>query len=219
VTCGLPNTFSPLELIASLRRQPLVAVLRCSESREALASIDQLQSLGVHHLELAWSEAPGWIDHCLRIRELYPNLHVGAASVCGSRALEDCAAAGLGFAMSPILEMELVRQAERLGITLVPGVLTPTEVDRARRLGCRLVKLFPAATLGLTYWRQLQGPLGALPFCIAAGGLQPSAVPDWLEAGVDAVALGGALFDRTASPARPNPALRGLVQWLEARHR
>jgi 2-dehydro-3-deoxyphosphogluconate aldolase / (4S)-4-hydroxy-2-oxoglutarate aldolase len=211
----LPNTFSSLELIASLRRQPLLAVLRCPDQSQMLASIDQIHSIGIRHVELVWREDPGWIDLCLRIQSHYPSLLIGGASVCGRRALDDCAAAGFGYAMAPILDSDLVRQAEQLGITLVPGVMTPTEVVRARQLGCGLVKLFPAATLGIGYWRQLAGPLGALPFCIAAGGLHPSAVPDWLGAGVDAVALGGAMFDRTEGPVLLDPAMSGLVQWLD----
>jgi 2-dehydro-3-deoxyphosphogluconate aldolase/(4S)-4-hydroxy-2-oxoglutarate aldolase len=213
----LPNTFSDHELIASLRCQPLLAVLRGADSSQMLALIQQLHTIGVRHVELAWQEGHAWIDLCLRIQELYPSLLTGAASVCGRRALDDCVAAGLVFAMAPILDPDLVRQAERLGIILVPGVMTPTEVVRACHLGCRMVKLFPAASLGIGYWRQLAGPLGDLPFCIAAGGLHPSSVPDWLGAGVDAVALGGALVDRTVDPARLDPALGGLVRWMDGR--
>jgi 2-dehydro-3-deoxyphosphogluconate aldolase/(4S)-4-hydroxy-2-oxoglutarate aldolase len=37
----------------------------------------------------------------------------------------------------------------------------------------------------------LRDPLGgALPFCIAAGGLRPEDVSPWLREGVDAIALG-----------------------------
>jgi 2-dehydro-3-deoxyphosphogluconate aldolase/(4S)-4-hydroxy-2-oxoglutarate aldolase len=67
-----------------------------------------------------------------------------------------------------------------------------------------LVKLFPAATVGPGYWRRLAAPLGeSLPFCIAAGGLGPADVMTWLEAGVDAVALGSSL---TAAAAKASAA-------------
>jgi 2-dehydro-3-deoxyphosphogluconate aldolase / (4S)-4-hydroxy-2-oxoglutarate aldolase len=95
--------------------------------------------------------------------------------------------------VSPILDAELLQRARRLGLVLVPGVLSPSEVHQARQLGCRLVKLFPAASVGPDYWRRLRQPLGGLPACIAAGGLAPADVEPWLQAGVDAVALGGGL--------------------------
>lgn len=192
-------------------------MLRCQERLEAIATIDQLSHCGVRHVELAWMDHPGWVDLCLSIQQRYPELLLGAASVCSRPALEACAAAGLSYAMSPILDPELLQRAEQLGLILVPGVMTPTEVDRARRLGCRLVKLFPAASLGSQYWQQLKAPLGALPFCIAAGGLQLASVPEWLAAGVDAVALGAALFARQEGPSRLDPGLSGLLHWLDAR--
>jgi hypothetical protein len=87
------------------------------------------------------------------------------------------------------------RAAER-ELLLVPGVMSSSEVHQARRLGCRIVKLFPAVSVGIKHWRRLREPLGVpLPFCIAAGGLKPADVLPWLAAGVDAVALGSGLGD------------------------
>jgi len=101
----------------------------------------------------------------------------------------------LSYGVSPILDAAMVRLAAQLQFTLVPGVFSPTEVDRARRWGCPIVKLFPAASLGPGYWRRLREPLGEpLPFCIAAGGLQIDDVLAWLAAGVDAVAIGSSLI-------------------------
>jgi 2-dehydro-3-deoxyphosphogluconate aldolase/(4S)-4-hydroxy-2-oxoglutarate aldolase len=96
------------------------------------------------------------------------------------------------------LERSLVKRAKELGLALVPGVMTPSEVHQAREWGCRMVKLFPAITLGKDYWSRLAPPLGPLPFCIAAGGLAPADGIPWLEAGVDAVALGGSLAQGAA---------------------
>jgi len=105
--------------------------------------------------------------------------------------------------VSPVFAPELCHAAGR-DLVLVPGVMTPTEIWRARALGCRLVKLFPAAMLGPHYWRRLSAPLGApLPFCIAAGGLGVADVLPWRAAGVDAVALGASLGGREQLPAQP----------------
>ena len=87
----------------------------------------------------------------------------------------------------------MVDAAASLGLTLVPGVFSPSEVERFRAVG--LVKLYPAATLKPQYWRQLRQPLHPLPFCIAAGGLHPEDAASWFAAGVQAVALGSSLFD------------------------
>ena len=105
------------------------------------------------------------------------------------------AVAGFRYAVSPILE-QLLSAPRAAGLALVPGVMTPSEVHRARSWGCSIVKLFPAATLGPHYWSRLRGPLGeSLPFCIAAGGLDAADVLPWLKAGVGAVALGSRLAE------------------------
>lgn len=145
----------------------------------------------------------------------FPQLHLGAASVRRKADLEAAVAAGLDYAVSPIGDCELFHHAMRLGITLVPGVFTPTELAQAIGWGAPLVKLFPARAVGPGYWHCLSGPLGPLPFCIAAGGLGADDVLPWLRAGVDAVALGSALFaDRQPAPAL-QPGLASLVVNLQ----
>ncbi len=124
----------------------------------------------------------------------FPDLELGAASVCEIEALVAAATAGCRYAVSPVLDPALLGAAAERDLVLVPGVMTASEVHAARRLGCRLVKLFPAVSVGIDHWRRLREPLGRpLPFCIAAGGLGPADVVPWLAAGVDAVALGSGL--------------------------
>ena len=162
-----------------------------------------LEAVGVRHIEIAWQRGEAWIGECRELIACFPGLRLGVASVCSPEGLEAARAAGFGYAVSPVLDSQLYRQAGP-DLVLVPGVMSPTEVCQARALGCRLVKLFPAATVGPGYWRRLAAPLGeSLPFCIAAGGLGPADVMTWLEAGVDAVALGSSL---TAAAAKASAA-------------
>ena len=204
----MPSTseYRSVELIASLHHQPLLVVLRAHEPRTLSQPVKRLAELGVRHIEIAWSDHPDWAFQSKALLQAYPQVRFGAASVVSSVALEAVVAAGLSFAVSPLLDPQLQRQADALGITLVPGVMSPSEVHQARSLGCALVKLFPAVTLGSSYWRRLAGPLGGLPFCIAAGGLGPADLPQWLGDGVDAVAIGGCL--------NSDQALQELAQWL-----
>jgi len=180
-------------LIASLHHQPLLVVLRPLSPAAAAARIASLAAIGVRHIEIAWQAGSAWIDESAALIEAFPKLLLGAASLHSLEGLEAARQAGFGYGVSPILDQELWRRAGD-DLVLVPGVMTPSEVHQARGWGCRLVKLFPAASLGPGYWRRLAAPLGEpLPFCIAAGGLAPQDVPQWLAAGVDAVALGSAL--------------------------
>lgn len=180
----------------------------------------RLNGLGLRHMEIAFSTHPAWAEQCRELQLRFPKVQFGAASVRSAEALASVAEAGLGYAMAPVLEPTLIDQAGDLGILLVPGVMTPTEVHQATSLGCALVKLYPAATVGPAYWRSLLGPMGPLPFCIAAGGLRVVDVPEWLRQGVDAVALGQGLFaiplDEAAMEPMLDPHLGELMRVLEA---
>jgi len=192
-------------------------VLRPSSPQQAFRAITALEALGVRHVELAWTADPSWVGACRELIGAFPDLRLGAASLCGVAALEDARRAGFSYAVSPVLDRDLVERAGQ-DLVLVPGVMTPTEVHRARSWGCALVKLFPAAPLGAGYWRRLAAPLGPhLPFCIAAGGLAVGDVLPWLEAGVDAVALGSSLMVSEAGEVAGDEPLRSLVQTLTAR--
>ncbi|MFZ0409432.1 MAG: bifunctional 4-hydroxy-2-oxoglutarate aldolase/2-dehydro-3-deoxy-phosphogluconate aldolase [Cyanobium sp.] len=194
-------------MIASLRRQPLLMVLRPLQPLAAVPLLARLQSLGVRHVELAWQSSRGWSGQVRELISQFPQLALGAASITQRVALDAAIDAGCGYGMSPILDPELLSVARSAGFTLVPGVMSPSEVHGARQCGSAVVKLFPAAPLGPGYWRRLLDPLGPpLPFCIAAGGLAPADVTSWLAAGVDAVALGSALL-RAPGSQRSAPAL------------
>jgi 2-dehydro-3-deoxyphosphogluconate aldolase/(4S)-4-hydroxy-2-oxoglutarate aldolase len=220
VTCGSPSTSdsaasnpaltppddrrdapTPADrLLSSLRRQPLLVVLRPGEPLAAVPTLEQLRALGVRHVEIAWQPGAGWIDQMMQLHRRFSDLELGAASVCQVPGLEAAATAGCRYAVSPVLDPLLQQRAAELDLLLVPGVMTASEVHQARRLGCAIVKLFPAVSAGRDHWRRLREPLGSpLPFCIAAGGLTPADVLPWLAAGVDAVALGSGLGDLKAS--------------------
>lgn len=218
----MPNTSDPgftvdaSALIAGLHRQPLLAVLRPEDQRQAIHQLDALQAVGLVHVELAVQASQPWVDMAFQLVHRYADLKLGAASVLTSADLEAAMVAGLGYAVSPILNQALLAQAAAAAFPLVPGVFSPTEVHQASLWGAQLVKLFPARALGPQYWPSLRGPLQPLPFCIAAGGLDVNDVEPWLRGGVDAVALGSSLFAGAAGhTADLHPGLASLLARLD----
>ncbi|MFL0781608.1 MAG: bifunctional 4-hydroxy-2-oxoglutarate aldolase/2-dehydro-3-deoxy-phosphogluconate aldolase [Prochlorococcus sp.] len=196
-------------MLASLRLQPLIVVLRPQQDAletslspsPILHLIEGLVDAGVQHLECAWSAQPGWLEMMEAVRQSFPGLSLGAASVTSSEALAAVVELRLAYGMAPCWNPVLQRQAAELNQLLIPGVFSPTEVHQASAFGCRILKLFPASTLGIDYWHQLTAPLGGTPFVIAAGGLKVADLSAWLAAGHDAVALGrGLVVDGQIDP-------------------
>ena len=205
-------------IIASLQRQPFLLVVRPQlddplNSQRLLDQLKVLHDAGLCHVEVAWSSHAGWRRFVREIQGCCPRFHVGAASVVAMEALPDLKALDLAYAMAPCWDPSLVSAARDQGQLLIPGVLSPTEVHQAVAFGCRVVKLFPAVTVGVEYWKRLEAPLGPLPFVVAAGGLTTNDLSDWLGAGHDAVALGRrAIGDHGFGDECVDPELLG---WLK----
>ena len=205
-------------IIASLQRQPFLLVVRPQlddplNSQRLLDQLKVLHDAGLRHVEVAWSSHAGWRRFVREIQGCCPRFHVGAASVVAMEALPDLKALDLAYAMAPCWDPALVSAARDQGQLLIPGVLSPTGVQQTVAFGCRVVKLFPAVTVGVAYWKRLEAPLGPLPFVVAAGGLTTNDLSDWLGAGHDAVALGRrAIGDHGFGDQCVDPELLG---WLK----
>ena len=219
----MPNTFErPIwlqrqeALIASLSAQPILVVVRPDPADlngadgpgSLLDHLCCLETVGLRHVEIGWGPDGQWRGFVQRVRQKCPALQLGAASVLNAEALADLEACGLPFAMSPCFDPALIERARQRGILLVPGVFSPSEIQQASAMDCGLVKLFPAATVGVYYLQRLRAPLGPLPKVIAAGGLAVADLDAWLEAGHAAVALGRRVIDVQG----PDPA---LLRWLQ----
>ena len=203
-------------LIASLAAQPILVVVRPDPTDldgddgpgSLLDHLSCLASVGLRHVEIGWQPDGRWCSFVGRVLQRCPSLQLGAASLLTAEALADLETCGLPFAMSPCFDPTLLERARQRGILLVPGVFSPTELQQAAAMGCGLVKLFPAVSVGVDYIQRLRAPLGPLPQVIAAGGLGVGDVDAWLTAGHAAVALGRHVIDIQG----PDPA---LLRWLQ----
>jgi 2-dehydro-3-deoxyphosphogluconate aldolase/(4S)-4-hydroxy-2-oxoglutarate aldolase len=142
------------------------------------------------------SERP--LEQISAIRDAFPNAQVGAGTVRRGDEVAGTVESGASFIVSPIVDPDVIHAAADLGVAVFPGAATPTEIERAIRLGATAVKVFPIEQLGgPAYVRAILSPLGSPPL-IPTGGVGVEDIPRYLEAGAVAVGLGGALFPRSA---------------------
>ena len=190
----------------AVRRHRLIVVLRRVEPQGRLLSIaTELADAGVRIFEVTFDSDQG-ADDLAAVRELLaaradgPSL-VGAGTVIGAARLAAARRAGADFAVSPLLEPELVREAVASGLPFVPGALTPTEIAHAWEVGATFVKLFPASAVGPSFVRDLRGPMADVQL-IPTGGIDGANAAGFLEAGATAVGIGGALVRATQDERR-----------------
>jgi 2-dehydro-3-deoxyphosphogluconate aldolase/(4S)-4-hydroxy-2-oxoglutarate aldolase len=79
----------------------------------------------------------------------------------------------------------------------IPGAMTPTEIQQAHTAGADLVKIFPAAELGVDYFRAVLAPLDHIKV-IAVGGIDERNVKAFIEAGAVAVGAGSCIIRKDA---------------------
>jgi 2-dehydro-3-deoxyphosphogluconate aldolase/(4S)-4-hydroxy-2-oxoglutarate aldolase len=76
------------------------------------------------------------------------DLLVGAGTVLSVAQARTAIDEGAAFVVTPGLDADVVRFVQEAGLPIVPGVLTPTEVQAAVGLGLSRLKLFPAGVFG-----------------------------------------------------------------------
>jgi 2-dehydro-3-deoxyphosphogluconate aldolase/(4S)-4-hydroxy-2-oxoglutarate aldolase len=106
------------------------------------------------------------------IAKRFPEILLGAGTVLTVEQLQRAMDAGAGFAVSPGCNPTVVREAVKHTFPFAPGVCTPTDIECALELGCRVLKFFPAEAVGgVKCLRALSGPYGHLgvEFCPTGG--------------------------------------------------
>ncbi|MEF8886091.1 MAG: bifunctional 4-hydroxy-2-oxoglutarate aldolase/2-dehydro-3-deoxy-phosphogluconate aldolase [Haloarculaceae archaeon] len=176
----------------------VTAVLRGIDEDDIVPVAEAVHAGGVTALEVTAdgkraSEKTAAIDRALEDTDAM----VGAGTVMDAAAARNVIEAGARFVLAPNLNEEVVDVCNRAGVVAVPGVMTPTEADRAMAAGADMLKLFPASTVGPGHIGALRGPLGDIPI-MPTGGVDTDNVADYFDAGAVAVGAGSALVDYEA---------------------
>lgn len=117
------------------------------------------------------------------IRELAQrgDLLVGAGTVVSAEQVDAAAEAGAQFIVSPGTSAAVIRRCNEVGLPVVPGAVTATEVMALLDLGIRTAKFFPAGTSGgAAAIKALAAPFGQMQF-IPTGGVSISNLRDYLS--------------------------------------
>ena len=172
----------------------VIAVVRAPEAARLRAVARALAAGGVGAVEITLT-TPGAIA---TIADLARDNELGGCVVGAGTVLDEAAAravsdAGARFVVSPTLDHAVLRACRERAVPCMPGAFTPTEILEAWRAGASLVKLFPAASLGLDFIRDVLAPLPFLRL-VPSGGVTLENAAEWIRAGAAAVSVGGALL-------------------------
>ncbi len=138
-------------------------------------------------------------ERCIAaIRKALPSVCVGAGTILQADQIDRVVEAGAQFGVAPGLNETVVRRAGERRLPLIPGVLTPSEIDRGIALGCPLLKFFPAeAAGGVKLLQALSGPFAhtGVKF-VPTGGIEPSNLAAYLALPTVAAVGGSWMVDK-----------------------
>jgi 2-dehydro-3-deoxyphosphogluconate aldolase/(4S)-4-hydroxy-2-oxoglutarate aldolase len=170
----------------------LIGIVRLDDLELAVSSAACAIEAGLIAVEVTFT-LPRAADAIRRLRRDHPSALIGAGTVRSKADLDAAAEAGAQFLVAPGLNPELLESAQRLGLVMVPGVFTATEIDFALRLGAEALKLFPAEPSGPEHLVSMLQPFPDARL-VPTGGVSPLNAAAYLNAGAAAVAMGSSIF-------------------------
>jgi len=139
---------------------------------------DALKDGGLPVAEVTFRTAAA--SEVLRLLALDGDLLVGAGTIVAPEQVDVARAAGARFVVTPGFSARVVDRCRKVGLPVVPGIATATELMAALDHGVELVKFFPAqASGGVAMVRALQGPFPEVRF-IPTGGISAANAAEYL---------------------------------------
>jgi len=167
---------NPLELATF---GPVIPVIVIHRVEDAVPLAQALVDGGVRVLEVTL-RTPVALDCMRAIVRAVPQAIVGAGTI---RSVADAEAAkdvGCRFGVSPGYDSDIGHACRNMGLPLLPGVATSSEVMSANADGYNFLKFFPAtAAGGIPMLKALAGPFHDVVFC-PTGGITAETAPQFL---------------------------------------
>jgi 2-dehydro-3-deoxyphosphogalactonate aldolase len=188
------------QLSAALAACPLVAILRGLRPEEALPIGEALADSGFKLIEVPLNSPEPLLSIAALARRL-PGALVGAGTVLEPDQVRAVHAAGGRLIVSPNFNPEVVREAVRLDMICLPGVLTASEAFAGLQAGATGLKLFPAEMIPPAAVKALRAVLSAQVLLLPVGGISTTNMQDYRAAGAGGFGIGSALYQPGMSAA------------------
>lgn len=193
--------FSKLHVLDTIRRTGMVPVFYDSDASVACRVLKACYDGGVRAFEFtnrgdfALEVFTALMKYC---RRECPEMILGAGSVVDAPTAALFLHNGADFVVGPYLNADVARLCNRRLVPYTPGCGSATEIGTAHELGCDLVKIFPAGSVGgPSFVKNLLSPL-PWTMIMATGAVEPTEenLTAWMKAGTTCVGMGSKLFPK-----------------------
>jgi 2-dehydro-3-deoxyphosphogluconate aldolase/(4S)-4-hydroxy-2-oxoglutarate aldolase len=167
--------------IESILNQRLLCIAVVDDPETAVPLAEALLAGGLNVMEITF-RTPAAAESIQRIRQKIPRMAIGAGTLLSPEQVQRAIDVGAQFGVSPGLNELVLKAAQDRHLPFFPGVMTPTEVDRALNLGWKHLKFFPAEPAGgVAMLQALAGPFAytGVKF-VPTGGINATSLPKYL---------------------------------------
>ncbi len=184
-----------MKFLDQIHERRIIAVIRLDDLSHAVELTQALIAGGVSIIEFTLTN-PHAAQAVADVRTAVGSAGViGAGSVISAEQVNLVADHGAEFVVSPITKPSVIEACHQRAVPTIPGAYTPTEIQQAWEMDAAAVKVFPAGGLGSRYFKDVLAPLPHLRL-IPTGGIDTGNIKEFFDAGVFAVGIGSALFNK-----------------------
>ena len=158
---------------------PVIPVIVINKVEDAVPMAEALLAGGIRVLEVTLRSSCA-LQAMEQIAKHVPDAILGSGTVRNLKDAQASLDAGCKFAVSPGYTSELGNFSRQIGLPLLPGVSTGSEIMTANADGYYFLKLFPAVAVGgINLLKGFAGPFGDVKFC-PTGGVTVDSAPQFL---------------------------------------
>ena len=158
----------------------VVPVVVLDDAELAVPTAKALLKGGINAMEITFRTAAAKAS-IAKVAAEVPEMIVGAGTVINVEQLHDAVEAGAKFIVSPGSDADVISEAAKIGVAMIPGVVTPSEIILGLKLGIKVFKFFPAESYGgLKTLKALSGPFPQIKF-IPTGGISQANAADYFK--------------------------------------
>jgi 2-dehydro-3-deoxyphosphogluconate aldolase/(4S)-4-hydroxy-2-oxoglutarate aldolase len=171
----------PEDLLGRLASTGVIAVLIIDDAANAVPVARALLEGGIDAMELTL-RTPAAIEGLRRIRAEVPEMLAGIGTILTPAQIDEVVAAGAAFGVAPGTNARVIEAAQKHRLPFAPGIVTPSDIEQAISLGCRLLKFFPAEPSGgIAYLKSIAAPFAHLGVrYVPLGGVSADNLGDYL---------------------------------------
>lgn len=194
----------------------IVLIVRLGSKEESIKVAEAAIAGGINVLEIpmAVPDALGVVKY-LSDKYSSQGIVVGVGSVLDSETARAAILNGAQLLVSPNLNPEVIKMANRYQIVTMSGAFTPTEIQNTLEAGADIVKIFPAEFVSPAYIKSVLAPLSHAPLS-PTGGVTPQNVGEWFKAGAVCVGLASYITKAHAKDGDYSKVTAAAREFIEA---